>query len=87
MVEGLSTLHLPRHLSMRKRTGARFLLVLGLVLRLGDFDDHVGHDIPCVADAHDHEQQRCRSDDEQSQYRRDGEQNPPDEKGAVRARA
>src|SRR5260370_19132703 len=31
---------------MRKPTGARLLLVLALVLRLGDFDEHVGHVIP-----------------------------------------
>ena len=55
------------------------LLVLALVLSLGAFDDHVGHDIPRVADAHDHKQQRSRSDGEQGQCMKEWEQRPRDE--------
>ncbi len=60
MVEGLSTLHFPTALEHAQANLRKTLLVLARVLRLGDFDEHVGHDIPRIADPHDHEQQRCR---------------------------
>ena len=35
-----------------------------VILRLGAFEGHVGHDIPCVVDANEQEQHRYRSDAE-----------------------
>ena len=72
---GLDFLHCasPQQVAMRKLALRKTLLALARVLRLGEIDEHVGHEIPGVADTHDHEQQHCRSDDEQSRCFSDGE--------------
>ena len=52
-----TTLHLPTACERAHARAAQEPLVLDMVLRLRAFDDHVGHDIPRVANAHDHEHQ------------------------------
>ena len=67
--QGLPTLRVPTALDQRQRTGARLMLVLTLVLRLGALDGDVGNGIPRVVDADEQEQHRNRTDDEQCQRR------------------